>query len=140
MDKTVRKLSPRDHDRVHELLTKYPCDISKFSNQLQVVKLLKNQEKYIELLDKIEKIILKNAGYNFILRNIPDYAEISETGETVRIGYQHIRDTMEQFGSVYGIDIIKSVVYVKFEDPLLCHSLVNNMLMGPNIITSTIVL
>jgi len=124
---------------VNELLTKYPCDISKFSTQLQVVKVLKNHEKYIDVIDKIEKLVIKNAGYNFILRNIPDYGELSETGDIVKIGYSHIKDTMEKFGAVYSLEIIKSTVYVKFDDPGVCHSLINNMMMGSNIITSLIV-
>lgn len=139
MDQSLRHLSPRDHDRVTELLTKYPCNISKFTTQLQVVKVLKNREKYLDLIDKIEKFIIKNAGYNFILRNIPDYGELSETGNTVKIGYAHIKDTMDKFGAVQALEIIKSTVYVKFDDPGLCHSLVNNMMMGQNIITSIIV-
>jgi hypothetical protein len=139
MDPSLRKFSPRDHDRVNELLVKYPCNISKFSTQLQVVKVLKNHEKYIDVIDKIEKLVAKNAGYNFILRNIPDYGELSETGDVVKIGYSHIKDTMEKFGNVYALEIIKSTVYVKFDEPDACHSLVNNMMMGSNIITSLIV-
>jgi len=139
MDPSLRKFSPRDHDRVNELLVKYPCNISKFSTQLQVVKVLKNHEKYIDVIDKIEKLVAKNAGYNFILRNIPDYGELSETGDVVKIGYSHIKDTMEKFGCVYALEIIKSTVYVKFDEPDLCHSLVNNMMMGSNIITSLVV-
>ena len=46
MENTLRYLAPRDHDRVVELITKYPCDISKLSNQLQVIKLLKDVKKY----------------------------------------------------------------------------------------------
>jgi len=109
------------------------------SNQIQVIKLLKDTKKYKEVLEKIEKCILKNAGYNFILRNIPDFGELSETGQRVRIGYSHMRDTLEQFGDVSSIEIIRSTVYAKFTDPTLCHSLVNNMLMGNNIITSNVV-
>ena len=139
MDPTLRRFSPRDHDRVSELLIKYPCDISKFSTQLQVVKVLKNHEKYIDVIDNIEKLVIKNAGYNFILRNIPDYGELSETGDVVKIGYSHIKDTMEKFGIVYALEIIKSTVYVKFDDPKVCHSLVNNTMMGHNIITSLVV-
>jgi hypothetical protein len=139
MDQSLRHLSPRDHDRVAELLSKYPCNISKFATQLQVVKVLKNREKYLDIIDKIEKFVSKNAGYNFILRNIPDYGELSETGNIVKIGYAHIKDTMDKFGVVYALEIIKSTVYVKFDDPCVCHSLVNNMMMGQNIITSIIV-
>ena len=96
MDTSLRYLSPRDHDRVVELITKLPCDISKVANQLQVIKLLKDVKKYNEVLEKIEKLVTKNSGYNFILRNIPDYGEISETGKIVKIGYRHMKETMEQ--------------------------------------------
>ena len=138
MDHSLRYLAPRDHDRVAELLNKFPCDISKLSNQIQVIKLLKDSKKYSEILERIEKIILKSAGYNFILRNIPDYGELSETGRRVRIGYSHMRDTLEQFGAVSSMEIVRSTVYAKFDDPGVCHSLVNNMMMGGNIITSTV--
>jgi hypothetical protein len=138
MDHSLRHLAPRDHDRISELYAKYPCDISKLANQIQVIKLLKDAKKYKEILEKIEKMISKTAGYNFILRNIPDYGELSETGRLVKIGYSHMRETLEQFGSLDSLEIVKSTVYARFDNPGLCHSLVNNMMMGGNIITSTI--
>ena len=130
----MRHLCPRDHDRVNELLMRHQCDISKFSNQLQVVKLLKDSKKYVEVLDKIEKLVLRVHGYNFMLKNIPTHGQLSETGENVRIGYQNIRETMEKFGTVYDLCLVKNTAYVKFDNPYPCHSLINTMMMGSNII------
>jgi len=139
MENALRYLAHRDHDRVFELITKYPCDISKLSNQLQVIKLLKDAKKYVEVLEKIEKIVAKNAGYNFILRNIPDYGELSESGKMEKIGYLHMKDTLEQFSTIQYMEIIKSTVYVTFDDPYPCHSLINNMMINKNIIKSVVI-
>ena len=139
MDPSIRFLAPREHDRVADLLRKSPCDIRRLTPQLQVIKILKNAMKYIEILEKIEKLVAKNAGFNFILRNIPDVGELSSNGKQEQIGYVHMRDTMQQFGQVDALEIIRSTVYVKFDNPHPCHSLVNNMMMGTNIINSIVI-
>ena len=136
MDTSLRHLCVRDHDRVSELLSKHPHDISKFSNQLQVIKLLKDSKKYNEVLDKIEKMVMKSFGYNLVLKNIPTHGELCETGQYVRIGYQNVRETMAKFGTVYDLCLIKNAAYVKFDNPQPCHSLINNMMMGTAIVST----
>ncbi len=74
---------------------------------------------------------------NFILENLPQYAELSETDETVKIGYSHVRDTLRKFGPVEKFSIIKGTVQAKFKyhkDALKAHTTINGMMMGKNIV------
>ena len=139
MDTSLRHLAPKEHDRVCELLKKYPCEYPQLTTHLQVLKILKIASKYLELLEKMELFILRKAGFNFIVRNIPDYGELCETGQRSKIGYQEMKDTLCQFGELERIDIIKGTVYAKFDNPEPCHKLINNMQMGANIINSRLI-
>ena len=90
------------------------------------------------LLDKLENELVKN-NFNFILKNIPDSAPLSETGIIETITYSHMRDTLSQFGKLSRLKIIRGTVYVKFTEQtscVLCHSLLNNMQIGTNIVTT----
>jgi hypothetical protein len=140
MDDTLRYLAPNDHERVSKFLAKYHTDISKMDTQLQVVKILKNSKKYIELLDKIEKMIMKQHGYNFILKNIPDVAEYSGTTTKCFVDYENILATMEKFGHVVAFDFIDRTAYVSFVNPHECHNAINNMMMGPNVLSSCFII
>jgi hypothetical protein len=139
MDDSLRYLAPDEHDHVVKFLTKYDTDISKMDTQFQVLKILKSSKKYIELLDKIEKMIMKQHGYNFVLKNIPDIAEYS--GSTIQgvVDYENVLATMEKFGHVIAFDFIDRTAYVVFVNPLVCHNAINNMMMGTNILSSCVV-
>ncbi len=139
MDPSLRFLAPREHDRVQELLRRFPCEYPKLATCLQVIKIFKVQAKYIELLEKVELFIIRQLGFNFILRNIPDVGQLRETGTITKIGYQEMKDTLNQFGNLENIEIIKGTVYAKFDNPEPCHKLINNMQMGQNIITTKLV-
>jgi hypothetical protein len=95
--------------------------------------------KYVELLEKVELFIVRRMGFNFILRNIPDVGQLCESGSTTKIGYQEMKDTLNQFGHLESIEIVKGTVYAKFDNPEPCHKLINNMQMGQNIITTKLV-
>lgn len=138
MDTSLRSLAPKDHDRVCELLKRYPCDFPKLATHLQIIKIFKIPSKYMELLDKIEVYSIRNAGFNFILQNAPEFAELRETGALSKVGRESMRDTLNQFGIVEKLDIVHGTVYAKFEDPEPCHKLINNMQLGQNIITTKI--
>ena len=138
MDPVLRYLAPRDHDRVVELVRKYDFTVPNITTQVQVLKIIKSSKKYLELLEKIERQAAKHAGFNFFLKNIPDFGQLQETGFDTKIGYSEIRETLNQFGTVHKLDIIKSTAYVTFDDPKPCHQLVNHMQMGSNILTSNV--
>ena len=138
MDNSLRFLAPNEHDRICMLFKKYPCEFPQLTTHLQVVKIFKVVSKYLELLDKIELFIIRNYGFNFIVKNIPSYAELRETSVVTRVGYEEMKDTLGQFGAVQHLEIYKGTVYVKFDNPDQCHRLINNMQMGQNIITTKI--
>lgn len=139
MENSLRHLAPRDHDRVQELLKKSGFKLpAVIASQLQVSKILRDPKKYAELLDKIEKQAAKFMGFNFLLKNIPDQGPLRETGEQTKVGYQEMRDTLGQFGTVNTLEIIKGTVYVNMDDPVPCHKTINHMQMGTNILTSNV--
>ena len=139
MDPSLRFLAPREHDRVQELFKKFPCEYPKLSTCIQVIKIFKVPAKYIELLEKVEMFIVRNAKFNCVIRNIPDVGQLRDTGATTKIGYQEMKDTLNQFGNLENIEIVKGTVYAKFDNPEPCHKLINNMQMGQNIITTKLV-
>ena len=138
MDQSLRYLAPCEHDRVHELLSKYPCEYPKLSTHIQIVKIFRDSKKYLELLERLELFIIKSAGFNFIIRNVPDFAQLRDTGKTVKVGIDEMRETLEQFGNVENIGIVRGLVCAKFDDPEPCHRLINNMQMGQNILSTKI--
>ncbi len=143
MDSTLRFLAPIEHDRISELLKRYPCIFPTIiKTQLQLLKILKISSRYIEVLDKMELIILKNFEFNFILKNLPDVAQLSVNGKTIKVGYEETIDTLEQFGNIDKLEIIRGTVYVKFIGSAFaeyCHQTINNMQIGKNIISTKIV-
>ena len=67
---------------------------------------------------------------------------MSETDEKVAIKYVHMRDTLRQFGTLLMFHMIRGTVYAKFAEQDSCmktHSLINNMMMGDNIIKTEVV-
>lgn len=144
MDASLRFLCPRDHDRTCEIVRKTGYTLEKkFVSSVQMIKIVKHAGKYLELLEKIERAAAKHGGYNFILKNIPDKGVYSETGEETKIGFSEMRDTLKQFGKIQQwqppMEFIRGTIYVQFDDPTVCHRLVNNMQMGNNILSSNVV-
>jgi hypothetical protein len=139
MDNSLRSLAPKEHDRVCELFKRHPCEYPQLKTHLQVVKIFKDVPKYLSLLEKVETFIIRQFGFNLIIKNIPDHAELRDTSKQTKVGHQEMRETLEQFGTVECLDLIRGVAYVKYDDPELCHNLINNMQMGPNIITTRLV-
>lgn len=147
----IRYLSPRNHDRVVELLGREPCDhsfVMKAIPTLQLIQALSctSQEsariKFETLLMAAEKHIMKKNGFNIMIQNIPNFAQMSDTDEKVAIKYIHMRDTLRQFGNLIMFHMIRGTVYAKFADQNSCkktHSLINNMMMGDNIIKTEVV-
>ncbi len=139
MDQSLRYLSPRDHDRVSDLLAEFPCENTNFSTHLQVLKIIKVSSKYIDLLDKLEYFIAKKAGFNLILKNMPDVALNAVSKKPVKVGYQEVLETLSQFGKVEKILVIRGHVYATFDNPAPFHKLVNNMEIGDSIVTTRLV-
>jgi hypothetical protein len=138
MDQTLRYLSPYEHDRVQKLLERYPCEYPNLTTQFQLVKIFRDSKKYTEILEKIELFVLKQAGFNFVVKNVPEFAELRESRTTVRVGLEEMRETLEQFGRVENIGMVRDVVYARFDNPEPCHRLINCMQLGRNILSTKI--
>jgi hypothetical protein len=139
MFKSVYHLNPDACTRVDELMsvTCSQVDVNKSISAISALATVKPaaaRTKLNDLLSTLEKKTVKN-NFNFILRNLPRHtSEFSEP-----IGYTHVRDTFEQFGDISDIKIVRGTVYIKFVEPtscVTCHSLVNNMMIGDNIVST----
>jgi hypothetical protein len=131
MERSLRFLAPDEHDRVAELIATTSRPLSKkHATQISVIKVLRNSVRYIELLRTIERSVAKDAGYNFILKNVPREGSLRETNETVKIDRDHMIDTLAQFGTVTALNFNRGTVYACMNDPIHCHKSVNSMLMG----------
>jgi hypothetical protein len=148
----LRHLSSLNHDRVIDLIIKESCDHSLVMKAIPTLQMIQaysyiNQEgariKFEKFLDNIEKHVMKKNGFNMKIQNIPVFAQMSETDEKVAIKYIHIRDTLRQFGNLLMFHMIRGTVYAKFVDQETCtktHLLINNMMMGDNIIKTEVVI
>jgi hypothetical protein len=149
--KTVRYLNPRMCDRMVDLMIntggldqeyiKKSEDVLKMIHQLAQVKPESAKSKLTVFLTRLEKHLVKDR-YNLIIKGIPDKGTLRDTGVTETIGYPHMRDTMKQFGSFSRMHLIRGTLYVQFRHEtscVQCHTLLNNMQMGDNIITTEVV-
>jgi len=141
----LRNLNSKIVDRVLYLLKFASCDKvfqDTMINYLRLIKITRDVPKFNMLLEKVELHLLKKSHFNFVIHNIPEYGIVSSTNKSERIGYIHMRDTLEQFGDVNTFEIVRGTVYVKFNDPYLglyAHNTINNMMMGNQIIRTAAV-
>ncbi len=141
--RSMRGVLPHDTARVQMLMKKYPPREEMTTQRLQKAILKKDPKEMKVALEDVETRIIRGTGkFNFILRNIPQVGQSVLTGEDVPVGYQEMRETLEQWGKLESIEIMKSHVYAKFQDISCakeCHRKINSMMMGENIIKSEIV-
>jgi hypothetical protein len=74
---------------------------------------------------------------NFILYNLPRWAQQCETNKTVSVGYDNMRETLSQFGKVKVLSIEKGTLCARFnnkKDAKCAHELINRMMIGDNIV------
>ena len=142
MFKSVSYLDPRAFDRVSELIGTVSVETTNAVSVISILAKLRPVDaktKLDTLLNKLEKSYAKSR-YNFVLRDIPVSAPLRDSGVIETVGYQHMRDTLSQFGNVSDIQIVRGTVYVKFVEQsscVLCHSMINNMQIGDNIVRTT---
>jgi len=139
----LRHLSPLKHDRIVDLIKREYCDQSFIKQAVSVLQMIsvysvidktKSQAKFESFISIIENHILKLNGFNMLIRNVPNFAELCE-GSSAPIKYIHMRETLQQFGKLNSFHMIRGTVYVKFSDhetSVSTCSKINNMLMGPN--------
>ncbi len=148
---SLRALSPLAHDRVSDLLKKEYCDPSFVIRSIPVLQMIhalaqfnpiEAQRKFYRFLTSVETHIMKQNGFNIIIRNVPRVAEMRESKQAVEVKYAHIRDTLRQFGYLTTFHMIRGTVYAKFaekETATRTHETINNMLMGSNILKTEVI-
>lgn len=138
MDPSLRYLNPVLTDRVNHLLEKTygvlpePPKLTKKMTHAQ----------YKDELEKFEERLMKSNNFNLMIKNVPRFAISSETKKMVKVTYLALRDTLNQFGRVYKIEVFNGNVYIGFHkqnDAVSTHSQINNMQMGENIIKTKVV-
>ena len=134
-------------DRIETLLIRHTIDDLTLTKKLKDVSALLKansksdtfKKKVQEVLQKIEKHLLKKSNYNLVIRNIPKRAISSYGREQVYVTHASIRDTMKEFGSVSSICMKYGVAFVEMTNNVYTHNTINNMQIGNNIITTEVV-
>jgi len=113
-----------------------------FLARARAAKALKSVPKMTEAFSKLIKEQLLCGNVSLVIENIPDYGIRKSNNLPDRITAKSIHDTMRQFGSVRDAVVFKNHAYVWFDeidDAFTTHSLINQMKMGDNIITTCVV-
>jgi len=95
-----------------------------------------NKERFNNVLHKIEIHLLKKSNYNLVMRNLPNTGVSTETGYSIPVTYQALRETMNQFGDVQSLYIKNGVSYIEMTDNVYTHKTLNQMQLGRNIIST----
>ena len=141
----LRSLRTNNTGRVINLLKKIDCEPAfenKMMQLLRVVEISRNKDKYDDILNKVESHLIKRRNFNLIVYNLPSYATEQSTNQIVATNYENIRETLSQFGKIDQFEVVNSTAYVRYAssiDAKLTHSLINNMMIGENIIHTNIV-
>jgi hypothetical protein len=143
----VRFVDPGLCDRIDMLMSRYPLDDiflqKKFNDVHSLLKVNSHsaifKKKVLEVLQKIEKSLLKRSNYNLVIRNIPKMAISRSDNEFVYVTHTAIKDTMKDFGNVSSVSMKYGVAYIQMTNNVYTHNTLNCMQMGKNIITTEIV-
>jgi hypothetical protein len=113
-----------------------------FMSRANVAKLRKSTPRMRQAFAKLIKEQLLRANISLVIKNVPDYGIRKSDNLPDRITARSIHDTMGEFGSVRDAVVFKNHAYVWFDeidDAYNTHSLINQMKMGNNIITTSVV-
>ena len=143
----VRFVDPGLCDRIETLMIRHTLEDTGLQKRLNdVTAILKAnsksdsfKKKVHEVLQKIEKNLLKKSNYNLVIRNIPKMAISSYDHKSVYVTHASIRDTMKEFGNVSSICMKYGVAYIEMSNNVYTHNTLNNMQLGKNIITTEVV-
>ena len=139
------KIAPEYCDHIR-FLSKYASpnrkEIQDFQLRTQTAMITNNKQKMTDAFKLLIKSQLKAAGITFVMENLPQYAERQCDGKIEKITGKSMHDTMKQFGSVKDVVVFKNHAYVWFNnvnDSNYTHALVNNMMIGNNIVSTAVV-
>lgn len=132
MNSSLRYLNPVLTDRVNHLIenTYTSIPLPKLSKCI-------THAEYREKLETYEIELMKKNGFNFMIKNVPQYAQNSLTRKDVKVTYAALRDTFNEFGDVKKICVFKGTVFLIFKTQNQAketHDLINNMQIGKNIV------
>ena len=140
-----RAIAQEECDRVR-FLARYatPTDeeLAAFEMRAKVAQLQKDISKMKLAFSKLLKSQMKTAGINLVIDNLPDDAIRQCDDKPERITGKSIHETMNQFGSVHNAVVYKNHAYVWFDnasDSKYTHDMVNNMMIGNNIVSTAVV-
>ena len=94
--------------------------------------------KFVEIMSKLEMYLLKKSKYTFVISNLPSTAKLSN-GKDARVTYANVKDTLNQFGTVFNLYINHGVAYLEMRNSQETHVILNKMQIGNNIIYTTAV-
>lgn len=117
-------------------------EIRNFEARAMAAKCTRNIPKMEEAFKYILNIILKRAGINFVIENVPDYGIRKSDNLPDRITARSVHDTMDEFGGVTNAVVFKRHAYVWFKDikdARKTHKLINNMMIDKSIIKTVVV-
>ena len=137
----LRYLAPIQWDRVLKLVQTRGFDISRWEANFKLVNISRDKKKFSEVLTAIEGKILASGYFNFSIDNVPSRGILSATDQETKSGYNHVRETMGQFGRVEDIILCHGKAYVRFKTRAVAtttHGLINGMQMGNKIISTRV--
>ena len=136
----LRYINPAAWDRVFKL-TGYTTIDEKVARTakmgLTAVDATRSRTKFDEIMDRLERHMVKQSKFNMKVCNIPSTGVLTDTNQETKIGYNHMRATFGQFGLVDDLILVQGTAYVQFsksKDSKDTVKLINNMQMGSNII------
>jgi|TARA_R110002074_G_scaffold89814_1_gene197131 hypothetical protein len=139
----LRYINPLVWDRVFKL-TNYTTIDEKVARHaklgLTAVNVTRSRTKFDEIMEKLERHMVKQSKFNMKVSNIPNTGFLSDTEEETKIGYNHMRATFGQFGIVNDLILVQGTAYVQYttsKDSRKTVGLINNMQMGNKILKAT---
>ena len=119
-----------------------PEEVKKFLDMANVAKLRKSIPDMEKAFKYLIGLMIKKAGINLVVENVPDYGTRKSDNLPDRITARVFHDTMEQFGEVRDAVVFAKHAYVWFyeqKDAVHTQKLINNMMIEKNIIKATAV-
>lgn len=119
-----------------------PDEIHNFEVRAVAAKCMKDVSKMEKAFKYILSIIMKRAGINLVIENVPDYGIRKSDNLPDKISARVMHDTMAEFGDVKNAVVFKNRAYVWFtniDDARKTHELINNMMIDKSIITTAVV-
>ena len=133
MEPTLRYMNPMLTDRVNHLIS---ITYAKMPEKPKVWKGMTHNQ-YRDTLENYESELMKANGFNFMVKNLPTQALRACDRKNIKVSYNAIRDTFNQFGNVKKLEIFKGTGYIGFKNSKQSkevHETLNRMVIGENVL------